>query len=453
MTSVTSPRPASTRCCSAWRQAPADAASRSAVPASTVATLMSVPVTGARGCQVDGPRRRPPRLARLDGRACAPPTRSWPASLRRAGATVAVVAARPPREVRTFALTDLAWARAARAAALAGIAEHEPRASSTRRRPRRCCGRGRARSASTRPRRPTGPAATASGSARSSAGACAAAPLLVPRATGALAETPRPRAARPSSCRSPSSRPGRRAAHRRDIAAITYAANPEKKGLDRVLGAWVARAPRGRGARRGRAPTSASTRRGRARRRALEPAAYRALLRRARVFVSAPRREDYGDRAARGARRRLRARDDRRARARTRRCRSPARSTRASSVDDLRVARCAPRSTTRRPGYAARALQAIAPFRRARSTRRSATSCCRRCVSRRVGRPRHARLRSARELRPRPRVRDVLAAVSHARRAVATPQRVTPSVLGAVGVGVDEDQHAGLRRRRARGRR
>src|SRR6266496_4375332 len=50
------------------------------------------------------------------------------AALERAGATVAVVNARRPREVRTLALTDLAWARAARGAARRGIAEHDPRA-------------------------------------------------------------------------------------------------------------------------------------------------------------------------------------------------------------------------------------------------------------------------------------------------------------------------------------
>jgi glycosyltransferase involved in cell wall biosynthesis len=82
-------------------------------------------------------------------------------------------------------------------------------------------------------------------------------------------------------------------AARRDIAAITYAANPEKKGLDRVLAAWAAtrregdelvvtgtdRVPRLPGVR-GTGP--------------LPPDDYRALLRRARVFVTAPRREDYG---------------------------------------------------------------------------------------------------------------------------------------------------------------
>src|SRR6202050_5530169 len=43
-------------------------------------------------------------------------------SLRRAGASVAIAASRPPRPVRTLALTDLSWARAARAAAEAELA-------------------------------------------------------------------------------------------------------------------------------------------------------------------------------------------------------------------------------------------------------------------------------------------------------------------------------------------
>src|SRR5688572_23238136 len=49
-------------------------------------------------------------------------------SLRRAGASVAVARAAPMRAVRTFALTDLVQARAARAAAQRALAEHRPRA-------------------------------------------------------------------------------------------------------------------------------------------------------------------------------------------------------------------------------------------------------------------------------------------------------------------------------------
>src|SRR5204862_352340 len=50
------------------------------------------------------------------------------ASLRRAGASVVVATARPRREVRTLALTDLAWALAARAAARDALREQRPRA-------------------------------------------------------------------------------------------------------------------------------------------------------------------------------------------------------------------------------------------------------------------------------------------------------------------------------------
>jgi hypothetical protein len=93
----------------------------------------------------------------------------------------------------------------------------------------------------------------------------------------------------------------------RDIAAITYAANPSKKGLDRVLSAWR----RVRAARRPWAaeelvvagasapeleraglivPNEAGVRAVGS----LATGEYRALLRRARVFVCAPRREDFG---------------------------------------------------------------------------------------------------------------------------------------------------------------
>ena len=108
----------------------------------------------------------------------------------------------------------------------------------------------------------------------------------------------------------------------RDIAAITYAANPYKKGLDRVLAAWrtvrrpgeellVAGATAEDLARAGLLtalrPSSASSPQisdgagveelpaaGVRPVGMLAAAEYRALLRRARVFVCAPRREDYG---------------------------------------------------------------------------------------------------------------------------------------------------------------
>src|SRR5271163_89019 len=49
-------------------------------------------------------------------------------ALRRAGASVEVVPAVPPRQMRTLALTDLTWSLAARRAARAELARRAPRA-------------------------------------------------------------------------------------------------------------------------------------------------------------------------------------------------------------------------------------------------------------------------------------------------------------------------------------
>jgi hypothetical protein len=216
------------------------------------------------------------------------------AALRRAGAHVEVAAARAPRELPTFALTDLAWARAARVAARAGIAAHAPRAivySTTTAAllwPRPGAVRYDAPAAANRPgrdgiwQRPLERRRLRD------------APLLVPWDAGSLAETPRPHADAivvPVAVE-PSCAPAQRG--ERDIAAITYAANPQKKGLDRVLAAWaqarredeelvVAGADLRLGALAGVRVVGR-----------LPPAEYRALLQRARVFVTAPRREDFG---------------------------------------------------------------------------------------------------------------------------------------------------------------
>jgi hypothetical protein len=91
----------------------------------------------------------------------------------------------------------------------------------------------------------------------------------------------------------------------RDIAAITYAANPAKKGLDRVLSAWrcvrrpseqlvVAGVSAADLARAGIAVPAEEEEEGIVVAGPMAPPHYRALLRRARVFVCAPRREDYG---------------------------------------------------------------------------------------------------------------------------------------------------------------
>ena len=208
------------------------------------------------------------------------------ASLRRAGASVALVRApRPRAEVRTFMATDLVWALAARRAALRGIARCAPRAvvygttTSALLWPRPGAIRFDALAADTRPgrhglwQRPV------------ERRRLAQAPLLVPQVDVGTGGVVVPIPVEPSG-------PVDGAAAR-DIAAITYAANPSKKGLDRVLAAWAAvrrdgeelwvcgtpHVPEAPGV------VAAGS---------LAPEAYRALLRRAKVFVTAPRREDYG---------------------------------------------------------------------------------------------------------------------------------------------------------------
>ncbi len=255
-------------------------------------------------------------------------------ALGRAGASVALASATPPRRrLRTLAVTDLAWALAARRAASAALAEHEPGAviySTTTAAllwPRPGAIRFDALSAANRPgrhglwqrpleRRRLGQAS-----------------LLLPQSQGALdeaqthgvldeeqgqgaldeeqrqgtlGEEPTHARARargvslvlpvPVEPSGPSRDPDER-----DIAAITYAANPLKKGLDRVLRGWAnARRPgeellvagvsaRALDTARVALPSEGVHLTG-----LLAPAEYRALLRRARVFVCAPRREDYG---------------------------------------------------------------------------------------------------------------------------------------------------------------
>ncbi|HEY5342819.1 MAG TPA: glycosyltransferase [Solirubrobacteraceae bacterium] len=256
-------------------------------------------------------------------------------SLRRAGASVAVVAAPPPRRVRTLALTDLTWALASSRAARSELARRKPRAviySSTTAAllwPLPGAIRFDAPSAGNRPgrhgvwQRPLERRRLRQAS------------LLLPWSDGGLREAPAtvgaggralvlPVAVEPSAAEArargegDASGPG---AGTRDIAAVTYGANPSKKGLDRVLAAWRAVRRPGEelvvmgadadGLRRAGLASLASTL-------ASPPCPpnavnaedaasagvravgmlpyeeYRALLRRARVFVCAPRREDYG---------------------------------------------------------------------------------------------------------------------------------------------------------------
>ncbi|MEA2373313.1 MAG: hypothetical protein QOH12_3707 [Solirubrobacteraceae bacterium] len=241
------------------------------------------------------------------------------ASLRRAGATVTVARAARQADVPTFALTDFLWARAARAAAVRAL-DREPAdaviystITAALFWPRPGAIRFDAAAAGNRPgrhgfwQRPLERVRL-----RES-------PLLIPQSRGALAEAPvtgRPAVVVPVAIRpsgpsgsawspGPAGSPGSSGSSGppggvRDIAAITYGANPRKKGLDRVLAAWArARRPGEElvvaGVRELPAGSSGPGRTDGVRVVGMvAPADYRALLRRSRVYVTAPRREDYG---------------------------------------------------------------------------------------------------------------------------------------------------------------
>jgi hypothetical protein len=233
-------------------------------------------------------------------------------SLERAGARVAVARAVAPAPTRTLMLTDLAWARAARVAVTRALEAQlsPPRAivySSTTAAllwPRPGAIRFDAPAAGNRPgrhglwQRPL------------ERRRLRQAQLLLPWSEGATREAHMSSSAAeralvlPVSVEPSGQMPSGDA---RDIAAITYAANPRKKGLDRVLAAWRAVCARPLHADAGELVVAGVSEL-ELRRAGIElagvervrivgslPAAeYRALLRRARVFVCAPRREDYG---------------------------------------------------------------------------------------------------------------------------------------------------------------
>ncbi len=229
-------------------------------------------------------------------------------SLTRAGATAAIVSAEPPRERPTLMATDLAWARAARRALqdALGRVGRPPRAivySSTTAAllwPRPGAIRFDATAAGNRPgrhglwQRPLERARLRQ------------APLLLPWSEAAIAETPAGAADGARTIVVPVAvEPARAGPAERDVAAITYAANPRKKGLDRVLAAWRAVCENG-GSDRGELLVTGTSAAECARAgvtidvprvsllEELASEQYRALVRRARVFVCAPRREDYG---------------------------------------------------------------------------------------------------------------------------------------------------------------
>jgi hypothetical protein len=238
-------------------------------------------------------------------------------SLRRAGAHVAVARPFPPEQLPTLMLTDLVWARAARAAA-GRILEQQRRAPA----------RSVIYSSTTAALLWRLPGAirfdaTARGNRQGRHGLwqrplerrrLRQAPLLLPWSEGGLREGRIARAEdRALVLPVPVERSGP-LPEVRDIAAITYAANPSKKGLDRVLAAWrrVRDEHRANPAGEGERPpqelliagvAADELERGGLLERGepgvrvvgvLAQADFRALLRRARVFVCAPRREDYG---------------------------------------------------------------------------------------------------------------------------------------------------------------
>lgn len=212
------------------------------------------------------------------------------AAMRRAGASVTIARVGAAREVRTFALTDLAWAVPARRAARAALRDARPRAivyattTAALLWPEPGAIRFDAPAAANRPgrhgiwQRPV------------ERRRFAAAPLLLPTSDGALAQGPAPhgRAIVVPIPVAPSGPPSAA----RDIAAITYGANPQKKGLDRVLAAW--RAARRDGETLVVAGVAGRDEDGVRYTGMVAADEYRALLRRARVFVTAPRWEDYG---------------------------------------------------------------------------------------------------------------------------------------------------------------
>jgi hypothetical protein len=216
--------------------------------------------------------------------------RELTAAFERTGASTVHVEADPPREIRTFMLTDLAQASAARKAALVAAATHRPEAivycSTT---------------AALLANRPGAVwlDATAAANRPGRHGLwqrplerrrLARAPVVLTWSLAALdgfdgshgEQVVVPMPVEPSG---PADGP-------RDLDAVAYAADPAKRRLALLLESW-------RKARRAgetlvvtgieRADEDGVRFLGR-----VAPEEYRALLRRARTFVTAPRREEYG---------------------------------------------------------------------------------------------------------------------------------------------------------------
>lgn len=213
-----------------------------------------------------------------------------------AGAQVQVARTPQARSVRTLALTDLVQGRVAARAAREALAQSAPDAviystvTAALLAPRPGAIRLDTTAAENRPgrhglwQRPL------------EARRLAQAPLLIPTDEHSLDPYPElrlrslvvPIPVEPSGPPTPP--------EQRDIAAITYAADPDKKGLDRVLAAWAQARREGERlvvcgiepARLGELPAGVEAPG------LLDRDEYRALLRRSRLFVTAPRQEDHG---------------------------------------------------------------------------------------------------------------------------------------------------------------
>jgi hypothetical protein len=213
-----------------------------------------------------------------------------------AGAHVLVARTPPVRSVRTLALTDLVQARAAARAARMALARSTPDAviystvTAALLAPQPGAIRLDTTAAENRPgrhglwQRPL--------EARRLAGAS----LLIPTDERSLDPYPElrlrslvvPIPVEPSGPPTPP--------EQRDIAAITYAADPKKKDLERVLAAWAQARREGERLlvcgiepeRLGGLPEGVEAPG------LLDRDEYRALLRRSRLFVTAPRQEDHG---------------------------------------------------------------------------------------------------------------------------------------------------------------
>jgi hypothetical protein len=211
-----------------------------------------------------------------------------------AGARAGIADTGPVAEVRTFMLTDLVQAAAARRAAAAAIAAHRPRAvvycsvTAALLWPAPGAIWLDALAAENRPGR-HGVWQRAVERRR-----VAAAPLLMTMGPSAAALTPLGTAPHADAVVVPVAiEPPATAAGERDVDVLAYTRDPVKRRLDLILAAWE----------RARRPGETLTVAGITRSPAppgvrfvglLDPGEYRALQRRARVFVTAPRREDFG---------------------------------------------------------------------------------------------------------------------------------------------------------------